>query len=100
MFCRNKREYSIFHSDNFGEVLYVEVGATSVGTVVQTFNPEKGVGRGAEKGYFKFGGSTVLLFFKRDKVLIDKEYLLEDAGTAEKYLDSGKHYGKIILKIK
>jgi phosphatidylserine decarboxylase precursor len=64
LFCRNKREYSIFKSDNFGDVLYVEVGATSVGSIIQTFTPGKHVSRGEEKGYFKFGGSTVLLFLK------------------------------------
>ncbi len=93
VFCRNKREYSIFHSDNFGEVLYVEVGATSVGTVVQTFNPEKGVGRGDGKGYFKFGGSTVLLFFKRDKVLIDKEILEQTDRDIETRVLAGESIG-------
>ncbi|MHB8064309.1 MAG: phosphatidylserine decarboxylase, partial [Ruminiclostridium sp.] len=55
VFCRNKREYSIFKTDNFGEVLYVEVGATSVGSIIQTFRPNSRVQRGEEKGYFKFG---------------------------------------------
>lgn len=75
VFCRNKREYSIFKTDNFGEVLYVEVGATSVGSIIQTFVPGSRIQRGEEKGYFKFGGSTVLLFFQKNKVIIDKEII-------------------------
>jgi len=37
LYCRNKREWSLFHSENFGDILYVEVGATCVGTIVQTY---------------------------------------------------------------
>jgi phosphatidylserine decarboxylase len=75
VFCRNKREYSIFKTDNFGKVLYVEVGATSVGSIIQTYVPDSRIQRGEEKGYFKFGGSTVLLFFQKNKVIIDKEII-------------------------
>jgi phosphatidylserine decarboxylase len=83
LFCRNKREYSIFKTDNFGEVLYVEVGATSVGSINQTYVPDSRVKRGAEKGYFKFGGSTVLLFFKKDKIMIDTDIINQTSAGFE-----------------
>lgn len=75
LFCQNKREWSIFHSDNFGDVLYMEVGATCVGSIIQTYNPHQRVLKGDEKGYFKFGGSTVILFFEENKVVIDKDII-------------------------
>jgi len=75
VFCKNKREWSLFHSDNFGDVLYVEVGATCVGSIIQTYFPGKTIEKGAEKGYFKFGGSTVILFFQQNKLIIDKDLL-------------------------
>lgn len=75
LFCENKREWSLFHSDHFGDLLYVEVGATFVGSIVQTFTPCQKVVRGAEKGYFKFGGSTVLLFFEKDRIKIDSDII-------------------------
>jgi phosphatidylserine decarboxylase precursor len=75
LFCKNKREWSIFHSDNFGDVLCIEVGATFVGSIIQTYAPEKRVKRGDEKGYFKFGGSTTILFFEKGKVKIDGDIL-------------------------
>ncbi|HIP33680.1 MAG TPA: phosphatidylserine decarboxylase, partial [Bacteroidia bacterium] len=28
-----------------------------------------------EKGYFKFGGSTVVLIFEKNKIKIDKDFL-------------------------
>ena len=73
LFCENKREYSIFHSKHFGDVLYVDVGATCVGSIIQTYTPNEDVIKGDEKGYFKFGGSTIILFFEKDKIIVDKD---------------------------
>lgn len=98
LFCRNKREYSIFKSDNFGDVLYVEVGATSVGSIIQTYTPEKRVSRGDEKGFFKFGGSTVLLFFKRNMVKIDDEIIKQTNEGFETIVLAGDVIGNCIDK--
>lgn len=75
IFCQNKRQYCVFHSDNFKDILYVEVGATCVGSIIDTFKPGEKYERGSEKGYFKFGGSTVILFFQKDTITIDEEIL-------------------------
>jgi len=52
IYLKNKRTVTEFESDNFGKILYMEVGATFVGTIIQTFNPGQRVEKGAEKGYF------------------------------------------------
>jgi len=75
VFCLNKREFSLFSSKNFGDILYMEVGATSVGSIVQTYKVGEDIKRGDEKGYFKFGGSTVILFLEKGVVHIDSEIL-------------------------
>jgi phosphatidylserine decarboxylase len=93
LFCRNKREYSIYRTDNFGEVLYVEVGATSVGSIIQTFKPDSKIERGQEKGYFKFGGSTVLLFFKKNMVIIDKDIIEQTNAGFETKVTAGEAIG-------
>lgn len=77
LFCQNKREWSIFHSDNFDDVIYVEVGATCVGSIIQSYNPNVHITKGDEKGYFKFGGSTVILFFKKDILKIHEDLLTQ-----------------------
>lgn len=77
LFCQNKREWSIFHSDNFGDVIYVEVGATCVGSIIQSYSPNSKITKGSEKGYFKFGGSTVILFFKKNVVKIHENLLTQ-----------------------
>jgi phosphatidylserine decarboxylase len=77
LFCENKREWSIFHSDNFSDVIYMEVGATCVGSIIQSFTPNTRITKGEEKGYFKFGGSTVILFFKKDAVKIHEDLIAQ-----------------------
>ena len=68
IFCHNKREYNIISTDQYGEVLHCDVGATMVGSIFQTFDENNLVRKGDEKGYFAFGGSTVVLLFEKGKV--------------------------------
>jgi phosphatidylserine decarboxylase len=52
----------------------MEVGALGVGKIVN--HDEKGlVNRGEEKGYFEFGGSTIILLVERDAVSIRKDLI-------------------------
>lgn len=93
LFCENKREWSLFHSDNFGDVLYVEVGATCVGSIIQTYSPNKKISKGEEKGYFKFGGSTIVLFFESNAVSIDKDILEQSSLGFETKVNMGETIG-------
>lgn len=93
LFCENKREYSLFHSDNFGDVLYIEVGATCVGSIIQTYTPYKRIKKGEEKGYFKFGGSTIILFFESNKVKIDRDILEQTSKNFESKVSMGEKIG-------
>jgi phosphatidylserine decarboxylase len=79
LYCQNKREWSLFKSDNFGDIIHVEVGATCVGTIIQTYTPGEKVEKGKEKGYFKFGGSTTILFFKKDTISISEDILVQSS---------------------
>lgn len=93
LFCQNKREYSIFKSENFGDILHIEVGASCVGTIVQTYTPLKEAKKGEEKGYFKFGGSTTILFFEKDKVKIDDDILEQTSLGFECKVELGEKIG-------
>ena len=77
LYCQNKREWSIFKSDNFGDIIHIEVGATCVGTIIQSYKPLSKVNKGDEKGYFKFGGSTTILLFKKNTVKIDSDIVTQ-----------------------
>ena len=93
LFCKNKREWSILNSDNFGDILYIEVGATCVGTIKQTYSPNTKVLKGSEKGYFIFGGSTVILFLEKNKIKIDSDILSETKKNIETKVKMGETIG-------
>lgn len=93
IFCRNKREYSILGTVNFGNIVYVEVGATSVGSIVQTYTSGKSVTKGDEKGYFKFGGSTIVLFLEKGTAQIDDEILMQTELGFETKVFAGERLG-------
>lgn len=62
LFLSNERQVSLLQTENFGLLAYVEVGALCVGRIVQSHPMEKRFERGDEKGYFLFGGSTVIVY--------------------------------------
>ena len=65
---RNSRFMVFLESKHFGELLLVIVGATFVGSIIVTASLEKDYQAGDEMGYFKFGGSAILLFSKGNKI--------------------------------
>jgi phosphatidylserine decarboxylase len=77
---RNEREVSILETKNFGRLAYVEVGAICVGKIVQTHPENRDFARGDEKGYFLFGGSTVIVLGERGAFEFDTD-LLDKSGT-------------------
>lgn len=83
IFVQNKRMITSFHTKNFGDILYIEVGATNVGSIHQTYTPNNFCAKGAEKGYFSFGGSTLLLLFEANKISFDDDLLAATGSGIE-----------------
>lgn len=82
----NQREYSVLKTDNFDEIIYIEVGALMVGKIVNL--DKEYFNKGEEKGYFKLGGSTIVILVKENKVKIDEDILRQskdDIETKVKY---------------
>lgn len=75
IFSENKRCISLLRSSLFGNVVCIEVGATNVGSIHETYIPEQPVVKGQEKGYFSFGGSAMLLFFQPGKIQFDADLI-------------------------
>lgn len=94
IFWLNKREYGVIKNPVFGDVAMVEVGATMVGSMIQTYKGTT-VKKGEEKGYFKFGGSTVVLLFEKDKIKIDEDLLKNTSTGLETTIKMGE---KIAVK--
>jgi len=89
IFFLNKREYVSISTQHIGDVIMAEVGATMVGSIIQTYRGEVAV-IGKEKGYFKFGGSTVVLLFEKNKIVIDEDLLNNTALGLETEVSMGE----------
>jgi phosphatidylserine decarboxylase len=59
---RNERQINILETRNFGRLAFVEVGALSVGRIIQVHPLDTDFQRGEEKSVFHFGGSAVVVF--------------------------------------
>ncbi|MBQ8639685.1 MAG: phosphatidylserine decarboxylase [Lachnospiraceae bacterium] len=92
IYKENSREYGILHSDHFGTLLMMEVGAMMVGRI-ENHPGHKRVRRGEEKGYFAFGGSTILVMTQKDRVNVAKEILNHSAQGLETRVLLGEMVG-------
>ena len=91
--CENKREYSILKTERFGDIAMFEVGATMVGGIKQSYQPNTFVKKGEEKGYFYFGGSTCVLVFEKGRVKIDNDLLENSKKGIETKVYMGEKIG-------
>lgn len=91
VFVENCREYTLIESLVFGKLVQMEVGAMLVGRIVNL----EGQGmaeRGKEKGFFEYGGSTIILLVKKDMVKINQDIL----DNSQKGIESPVKMGQVI----
>ncbi len=93
IFTENKRAITRIESKEFGTVLMLEIGATCVGGFEFTFTADHPASKGAEKGYFKFGGSSTMLLFEPDRIQLDSDLLENSANRQELYARIGDRMG-------
>lgn len=91
VFCENSREYSVLETSNFGTIVQIEVGALNVGKIRN--NNLSSFKRGDEKGYFEFGGSTIVLLVKKDILELDKDILKNSKDDVETIVKLGDTIG-------
>ena len=94
IYKENTREFCIQKSRHFGRLLLMEVGALLVGRIVN-HDVEQTVSRGEEKGYFEFGGSTIILLTQKGAVLPRKNILYRSARGEETRIRQGEKIGKV-----
>lgn len=90
VYWENKREYCELRTEVAGDILLCEVGATMVGSIRQVYDPEQRVGKGQQKGWFKFGGSTVVMLFEKDKVRVDEDIIRNSISGYETSVKVGE----------
>jgi len=72
----NARDYVVIDSPEFGEVLFVAIGAVDVGTVEIHEKYRKSgtkINKGDELGLFQFGGSSIIVAFRQGRIKFDDD---------------------------
>lgn len=93
VYKENCREYTVIHSSTFGDVLQMEVGALMVGKIVN-HKQSCPVKRGEEKGYFAFGGSTIIVLLQKNAVELRADLLANTAAGYETQVKLGDELGQ------
>lgn len=96
VYKRNSREYTILHTDNFGDVVQIEVGAMMVGRIHNHHGEYRFV-KGEEKGMFMFGGSTVIQLFEKDRIRPDNDILKNTREGFETVVHYGEKVGTALI---
>lgn len=89
VFVENCREYTQIESEVFGKIIQMEVGAMLVGRIVN-LEGEGFAERGKEKGYFEYGGSTIILLIKKDKICVNQNIIDNSVSGVETPVKMGE----------
>lgn len=98
VFVQNCREYLVYENRVFGKIIQMEIGALLVGKI-RNHRHAKGadqVQAGEEKGYFEFGGSTILLVFQKNVICFRKELY----NRKNQYGEIPVHMGDFVASLK
>ena len=93
VYRRNTRRYQLLHTEHFGDVLQMEVGALLVGKICNHLDAPGKMEKLQEKGYFAYGGSTVILLLQKDRVQMDTDILEHSAQGIETKIRLGEKIG-------
>ncbi|MDX1351346.1 MAG: archaetidylserine decarboxylase [Putridiphycobacter sp.] len=96
IFCQNKRHYVTVDSDQVDQYVMSEVGATLTGSIVQSHWPNITIEKGGEKGFFAFGGSTVILLFQKDKIKFNADLREHSSNGFETSIKMGETIAELL----
>ena len=94
IYQENAREFTMMKTKHFGHVVQVEVGALMVGRIRNLQGAGK-MKRGEEKGYFEFGGSTVVLLLEQGRVSIREDLIRRTREQKETKILQGEPLGRV-----
>lgn len=92
VYSTNSREYTVLHTAHFGDVVFMEVGALMVGRI-RNHHQSHAFVRGEEKGYFEYGGSTIILLLKPGAARLDAAFRPCERGATEIPVRLGERIG-------
>ncbi|KAJ8125461.1 hypothetical protein O1611_g8178 [Lasiodiplodia mahajangana] len=93
VYGENVRVICPIDSEQHGRVMVICVGAMMVGSTVITRQEGEHVRRAEELGYFKFGGSTIVVLFEPGKMVYDDDLVDNSNGALETLIRAGMSVG-------
>lgn len=98
VFARNSREYHILQTGSFGTIVQMEIGALLVGKIKNENSLWESayVLRGEEKGYFEFGGSTIVILLQKNTVSLNENLCKKQNNDGEIPVHMGEYVAKAI----
>ncbi|KAF7550539.1 hypothetical protein G7Z17_g5654 [Cylindrodendrum hubeiense] len=93
VYGENVRVLVPIDSEQHGRVMVICVGAMMVGSTVITRKEGDQVRRAEELGYFKFGGSTILLLFEPGRMTFDNDLVDNGCEAIETLVRVGMSIG-------
>ncbi|KAI1501437.1 phosphatidylserine decarboxylase-domain-containing protein [Biscogniauxia marginata] len=93
VYGENVRVICPIDSLHHGRVMVICVGAMMVGSTVITRNEGDEVRRAEELGYFKFGGSTIVVLFEEGKMVYDDDLVDNSSSALETLIRAGMSVG-------
>lgn len=91
IYKENHRIITKLNTKNFDDIIFIEVGALCVGKIINHDIKEFNIC--AEKGYFKMGGSTIVILIKDKKLILDKDIIDNATKEIEVKLKCGEKIG-------
>ncbi|CRG84109.1 hypothetical protein PISL3812_01440 [Talaromyces islandicus] len=98
---RNARDYVVIDTDDFGEVLFVAIGASQVGTVEindKWQKPGAEIKKGDELGIFQFGGSSIIVAFQKGRIQFDEDLIKPSKNSVAVDVEVGMSLGRAVPK--
>jgi phosphatidylserine decarboxylase len=94
-YSENHRVLTNLDSEHFGPVAIVEIGAFTVGSIQQRYQPDKQVAKGDHKGYFELGGSTVVVLFEKGRIRLAEDLCANTQAGLETFVRMGESIGDV-----
>ena len=95
--AENRRMLTLIQTEQLGQVVMLEVGATCVGSIVQNSTSGDVVERGQEKGLFRFGGSTTIVLIEPGRIHLAEDLVEQSAQGRELYAKMGDVLGEEVV---
>lgn len=93
VFGENVRAIVTIDTEDFGPVVVIPVGAMMVGSIVLSKLEGQTIERGEELGYFKFGGSTLIVLVDKTRFEFDSDLLKNTLTCVETLVRMGQSIG-------